>query len=190
MTDAASRITYFPERQLLSNVCTHFPQSKPLHLPPLTSAYRHQLPIMLQIKRSPRDFYPQYSIKTPPPGANGGACAAGFTLPLTSKSSNTQFLSSIFFLSASMSAIYSRKGNPSRGERSTNTSAPSVKSSHPWGMTTPTITVWGNSTLIWDARWRPIRRKILLQQECGPSQLTLSKTWTPPPKEPHQGALP
>ena len=135
MADAASRITHLPDRKFLSHFCTHFPQSKPWRLLPLLSVCRRDLTTMLHNKQSPR-VYPQTSSrKVPTPGTNGGTYAAGIKLPSTSKTFKTPFLSSVFSPRASMPAFCLRKGNLSRIDMSSNTSARLVKSLHPWGPT-------------------------------------------------------
>ena len=138
MADVASRLTHLSDRQFLSQCHTHFPQSKPWRLLPLTSGCKHQITAVI----------------------------------------------------VSVPAFCPRKGNLSRIYRSSNTSAQSVKYLHPWGPTTPDTTAWGRLTLGWDASWRAIRRRILLQQECGPSLSALYKPWTPPPSKPPQETLP
>ena len=183
MADAASRLTHLPDRQSIYHFRTLFPHSKPWRLIPLPSGCKKQLTSMLHNKQSPRGSWKPSSRKTPPPGANCGASAAGCKLPPTSKIFRTPFPSSKFSLGASVPFFCPCKVNPSRSDRSSNTSARSVKSSHLRGATTPNTTAWGRSTFGWDASWRLIRSSILLHQECGPSLLALSKPWTPPPRE-------
>ena len=77
MADVVSHLTHLPERQFISHFRTHFPQSKPWVLPPLPSKCKQQLTNMLHNKQSPRGSLPPSSIKTPPPGTNGGASEAG-----------------------------------------------------------------------------------------------------------------
>ena len=57
-----------------------------------------------------------------------------------------------FFPSASLPDFCPYRGSPSRSGWSSNTSAPWVKSSHPWGTATPATTAWGKSTFGWDRR--------------------------------------
>ena len=154
--------------------------------PPLPSNYKRQLTIMLLNKQSLRVSMPPSSSKTPPPGANGGTPAAGCKSPPTSRTLRTPLPSSNFLRSASVPDFYSRKGNLSRTNQSSNTSTRSVKSLHPWGPTTPDTTEWGSSAFAWYPRWRPTRKRILLKQECGPYLSVLYKPWTPPPREPNQ----
>ena len=104
----------------------------------------------------------------------------------TSKIFKTPFLSSRFSPRASVPAFYPLKGNLSRSDLSSNTSTGLVNYLHPWGAITPTTTALGSSTIGWDARWCPIRRRIILQQECGPSLSESSNPWKPPPREPPQ----
>ena len=124
----------------------------------------------------------------PPPGTNGGTSAAGWKSPPTSKTFKTPFISSRFSLSVSVPAFYfyQRKGNLSSSDLLSNTSAILVKYLHPWGPTTPATTRWGSLTFGWDASGHPIRGRILLQQEWGPSLSDSSKPWTRPPREPSQ----
>ena len=65
-----------------------------------------------------------------------------------------------------MPAFCPRNGNLSRSDMSSNTPTRLVKYLHPWGPTTPVTTTWGSSNFDWDASWRPIRGRIILQQEC------------------------
>ena len=190
MADAASCLTHLPDRQFISHFCTHFPQRNPCILTPLPSGYKQQLTNMLHNKQSPRGYMSQSSRNTPPPGANDGASVAGYKFPPTSRTLRTPFHSSKFSLSASVPALYLLKGNLSRSDRSSNTSAQSVKYLHLWGPTTPDTTIWVRLTFVWDARWHPIRRRIILQQECGPYLSELSKPWTPPPRQPPQEISP
>ena len=176
MAEAASWITHLSDRKFLSHFRTHFPQRKPWRLLPLSSACRRNLTTMLHNKRSPRVSPQTSSRKTSTPGTNGSTSAAGYKSPPTSKTFKTPFLSSRFSPSASMPALCLRKGNLSRRNLSRNTSARLVKSLHPWGPTTPSTTSWGSSTFFWDAIWHPIRTRILLQQESGPS---LSESYKP-----------
>ena len=164
MADAASGLTHLPDRKFLSHFCTHFPQRKHCRLPPLPFACRRQITTIPHTKQPPRVSPQPSSRRTPPPGSNGGASADGCKLPPILKALKTPLLSSIFFLSAYVMAFCPRKGNLSRSNQSRNTSSRSVKSLHPWGPTTPATTTWGNSTFGWDAIWRLIRRRILLQQ--------------------------
>ena len=143
MADAASGLTHLPDRQFISHFRTHFLQSKPWRLLPIPSMCRRQLTKMLHNKRSPRDSLPPSSRKTPPHGANGGISAAGCKFPPTSNALNTPFIPPYFLPSVSVPDFCSRKGIPSRSDRSSNTSAPLVKSSHPWGLTTPATTPLG-----------------------------------------------
>ena len=189
MAESAPRLTHLPYRKFISHFRSHFPQNKPWRLLPLPSDYKRQLTTMLLNKQSPRVSRPPSSIKTLLPGANGGASAAGCKSPQTSKTLRIPFPFSIFFPSASVPDFCPRKGNPSRSDRLSSTSAQSVKYSHPWGPTTPDTTEWERSIFAWDVIWRPTRNRILLQQECGPSLSALSKPWTPPPREPHQEIL-
>ena len=186
MADAASRLTHLPDRQFISHFLTNFPQSKPWSLPPLPPRCKQQLTTMMQNKQPPRSSMPPYSRKTPPPGANGRASAAGSNFTLNSSTLMTPFPSSIFSPSASVPSFCPCKVNLSRSDRLRNTSAQLVKSLHPWGPTTPGAISWGRSTFGWDTSWRPIRGSIILQQECGPSLSALSNPWTMPPREPPQ----
>ena len=77
MTDAASRLTHLPDRKFISYFCTHFPKSKHLFLLHLPSGCKQQLTTMLHNNQLPSGSLPLSSIKTTPPGANGGASAAG-----------------------------------------------------------------------------------------------------------------
>ena len=140
MTDAVLRLTQLPDRKFLSHSHSQFPQNKPwcLHLLPFD--YHWQLTTILLNKQSPRFSQPTSSRKTLLPGANGGASAAGRKSPQTSKTLSTPFLYSRFLPSASVPDFCPRKGNPSRSDRSSNTSARSVKSLHPWGAMTPDTT--------------------------------------------------
>ena len=81
MEDAASRLTHLTDRKFISHFRSHFPQSKPCCLLPLPSDYKHQLTKMLFNRQLPRVSQPPYSRKTLPPGANGGASAAGCKYP-------------------------------------------------------------------------------------------------------------
>ena len=179
MAGAASRLTHLTNKMFLRHFDLTFPQRNPWCLLTLPSGLRQRLTYILHIKRCHMDYLPHSSKKTPPPGANGGTSAAVCKPPLTSKIFKTPLLSSIFSLIASVPAFCLRKGNLSRINMLSNTSAGLVKSLHPWGPTTPVTTAWGSSTFGWDASWRPIRRKIILQQEYGPSLLDSSKPWTP-----------
>ena len=132
MSDAALRLTHLPYRKFLSHFRSHFPQNKAWRLLPLPSDYKQQLTTMLINNKSPRVSRPPSSIKTLLPGANGGASAAGSKSPQTSKTFRTPFPSSRFSPSASVPDFCPRKGNPSRSDRLSSTSARSVKSSHPW----------------------------------------------------------
>ena len=164
MADDASHLTHLPYLKFISHFRTHFPHINPWVLPPLPYGYKHQLTTMLHNKQSPRGSLQPSSRKTPPPGANGGALTAGYKSPPTSRTLRTLFPSSKFSPSTSVPAFCPRKGILSRSYWSSNTSARSVKSSHQWGPTTPATTAWGSSTFGWDTSWRPIRRRILLQQ--------------------------
>ena len=186
MADAASQITHLPYRKFLSHFCTHFPQSKPWHLLPLTSMCRRNLSTMLNNKQSPRVSQQPSSRKMPSPGANGGTSAAGCKSPPTSKTFKTPLLSSRLSPRASVPAFYSCKVNLSISDLLINTSARLVNYLHPWGPTTPSTTTWGSSTFGRDASWCPTRRNIILQQECGPYLPESSNPWTPPPREPPQ----
>ena len=88
-----------------------------------------------------------------------------------------------------MPAFCPRNGNLSRSDMSSNTPTRLVKYLHPWGPTTPVTTTWGSSNFDWDASWRPIRGRIILQQECGPSLSDSYKPWTPLPREPPREIL-
>ena len=171
MADSTLRLNHLIDRQFVSLFRTHFPQIKPLRLPPLLSRYNQQLTINLHNKQSPKGSLLPSSIKTPSPGSNGSASAVGSKSPPTSRTLRTPFPSSKFSPSASVMAFCMRKGNLSRSDQLSNTSARSVKYSHLWGTTTPGTTAWGISNFGWDASWNPIRRRIILQQECGPSLL-------------------
>ena len=186
MADAASRLIQLQDRKLLSHFLTHFPQSKPWRLPPLSSAYRRNRTTILHNKQSPRGSHIMSSINAPLPGTNGGNPEAGCKLSPNSKTFNTPFPFSIFYPSAYVPAFCPRKGNLSRRDLSSNTFARLVKSLHPWGPITPTTTEWGSSNFGWDTRWNPIIRRITLQQECGPSLSESSNPWTPLPREPPQ----
>ena len=142
MADAASRLTHLLKRQLISHFCTHFLQSKPWVLPPLPSRCKQQLTNMLHNKQSPRGSLPLSAIKTPPPGPNGGASAAGCKSLPTSRILRTPLTSSKFSLSASVPDFYPRKGNLSRSNWLSNISDRSVKYLHLWGPTTPNTTPW------------------------------------------------
>ena len=111
---------------------------------PMPPVCRWQLTTMLHSTRYTRDSPPTSSIKTPPPGANDGTSSAGCKSPLTSKELKTLLRPYRFFLSASMPDFCTCKGIPRRSDQLSNTSAPLVKSSHQWGMTTPATTTWGN----------------------------------------------
>ena len=137
MTDTSSRLTFLHDQKFLSHFHTQFLQSKPWRLLLLLYAFRQQLTTILYSKQYLRASPPQYSRKTPPPGANGGAPESGCILSMTSK---TIFYSSIFLLSASVPDFYLCRVSPSRSNRSNNTSACSVKYLHPWGPTNPAIT--------------------------------------------------
>ena len=137
MTDTASRLTHLSYRQFLSHFCTHFLQSKPWRIIPLKFECRRHLTTMLQSQRSPMDSCIHNSRKTPTPGANDGASAAGCTSPLTLKASKTQFLSSRFLSISSVLDFCMCKGNLSRSYRLRNTSAPSIKYFHCGGRRPP-----------------------------------------------------
>ena len=141
---------------------------------------------MLHNNKSPRVSLQPSSRKTPPPGANGRASAAGSNFTLNSSTLMTPFPSSIFSPSASVPSFCPCRVNLSRRDRLRNTSAQLVKSLHPWGPTTPATTAWGSSTFCLDTSWHTIRGRIILQQECGPSLSEYYKPWTPPPREPPQ----
>ena len=189
MAEAVSRLTHLLDRQFIYLLFTHFPQSKPWSLLPLPSRCKH-LSTVLRNKQSPRGSLQPSSIKTSPLGINGIASASGFKSPPTSNILRTPFPSSKFSLITSVPAFCPCKGNLSRSNESSNTSARLVKSLHLWGPTTPNTTAWGSSTFGWDSRWRPIRRRILLQQECIHSLSALSKPRATPPKESPQETSP
>ena len=182
MEDSASQLTHLPDRKFISDLYTHFPQSKPWRLIPLPSGCKQQITTVLHNKQSPRGSLQPSSRKTPPPGANGSASAAGCKFPLTSNTLRAPFPSSKFSPSTSVPAFCPCKGNLSIIDLSKNTSARLVKSLHLWGPTTSNTTAWGSSTFVWDARWRPIRGRILLQQECSHSMSALSKPRATPPR--------
>ena len=186
MADAASRLTHLPERKFLSHFLTHFQQSKTWCLLPLPFVCRRNLTNMLHNKQAPRVSPQLSSRKRLPPGANGGTSTAGCKLFPTSKIFITPFLSSRITDTPCHNAFCPCKGNLSRSNLSSNTSYILVKYLHLWGITTPATTAWGSSTFGWDAIWHPIRRRIVLQQDCSPSLSDSSKPWTPPPKEPPQ----
>ena len=190
MADSTSRLTHLPNWKFLSHFHIHLPQRKLWNILPLPSACRQKLTKMTQIKRYPRASIPPLSINTPPPGANGSVSAAGCKLPQTLKSLNTPFRSSKFPPSVSVPDFCPRKRSPSRSNWSGNTSATSVKSLHTRGPTNPATTTWESLTFGLDASWRPVRKKILLQQECVPYRLMSYNLWTPPPKEPPQEISP
>ena len=96
MADAASQLTHLPDRQFISHFRTHFAQSKPWRLIPLPFECRRKLTTILYNKQSPRVPLQPSSRKTAPLEANGGTSAAGCKPPLTSRTINTPFLSSIF----------------------------------------------------------------------------------------------
>ena len=123
MADAASWITHLPDRKFLSNYCTHFPQSKTWRMLPLPSGCMRQLSTMLHNKQSPRNSLPPSSRKTPPPDANGGTSAAACKSPPTSRTLRNPFPSSKFSPSMSALEFFPRKGNLSRSNQSSNTSA-------------------------------------------------------------------
>ena len=131
MADAASRLTHLTDRKFISHFRTHFQKSKSWRLLPLPSVCRRNLNTMMYNKQSPRVSPQTSSVKTPPPGTNGGTSAAGCKSPPTSKKFKTPFLSSIFSPSTSVTAFYPHKGNLSRSNISSNTSARLVKSLHP-----------------------------------------------------------
>ena len=99
MADAALRFTHLPNRKFLSHFRTHSPQSKPWILPPLPSVCRQQLTTMLHNMQSRRVSPQPSSRRTPSPGSNSDATAAGYKFPPTSKALKTPFLSSRFFRS-------------------------------------------------------------------------------------------
>ena len=145
MADAALRFTHLPNRKFLSHFRTHSPQSKPWILPPLPSVCRQQLTTMLHNMQSRRVSPQPSSRRTPSPGSNSDATAAGYKFPPTSKALKTPFLSSRFLPVMSILYLYLRKGYLSRINWTSNTSARSVKYSHRWGPTTQATTAWGNS---------------------------------------------
>ena len=146
MVDAASHITHLTYMQFLFQFPTHFPLSKPWRLLHLTSGCKKQLTTMLHKKLLPRDSLSLSLIKTPPPRTNGGASVDGSKLPPITRTLRTPFPPSRFVLSTSVPAFCLCKGNLSRSERSSSTSAELVKSSHQWGPRTPDTTTWESST--------------------------------------------
>ena len=152
MADAVSRLTHLLDRQFIYHFCTHFPQIKPWRLLPLPSGCKQQLTTVLHNKQSLRGSLQPSSIKTPPPGTNGIASASGFKSPPTSNTLRTPFPSSKFSPSTSIPDFCPCKGNLSRSNQSSNTSARLVKSLHLWGTKTSNTTAWGSSTFGWDSR--------------------------------------
>ena len=140
MADAASWLTHLTDRQFLSHSRTNFPQNSPRSLLPLSSLCKQLLTNMLHNNQYPRGYPLPFSRRTPPPDNNGGASASGSKSPPTSKILKTPFPSSRFPPSTSVPAFCPRTVNLSRSNRLSNTSAQLVKSSHPWGPTTPVTT--------------------------------------------------
>ena len=144
MADATSRLTHIPVRLFLSHLKMHFSQSKYWCVLPLPPARRKQLTTMLHSKRSTKVFLQRSSKRRPPPGANGGAYAAGYTSPPISKASNTPSLYFIFLKSAYVPTFCLQQVTPTRNDCLINTSASSAPSSRHWGPTTHDTTEWKN----------------------------------------------
>ena len=122
MADAAPRITHLLDRKFHSHFRSHFPQSKPWHLLPLSSEYKGQLTTILLNKKSPRVYWPPSSRKTPPPCANGSASADDCKPLPTSRKFRTQFRFFKFSPSTPVLDFYPHKGNLSRSDQLSNTS--------------------------------------------------------------------
>ena len=126
IADATLKLTHLPDCQFLSHFCTHLPQSKSWSLLPLPSVCKRKLTKILYKKRSPWASLPPFSRNTPPPGANGGASAAGCKSPPISQALNTPFHYSKFLPSASVLDFCLRKVSPLISNWWSNTSAPLV----------------------------------------------------------------